>query len=547
MARGGSSLKRANPDSELLLFGASLLDASRAKDLRRVTEKARHPSEAIWVRGGRIFAVGPLSRLRASVGRAVARVDLGGGTITPGFTDSHIHLVTWIRALREPWIDAQDFEAIERAAVERIRTAPGEDWILLRGWIAREWPLNRRERSRLDRIAPDRPLVLFAVDGHSVWANGRALSRAGIDERSPNPDGGLIERDPSGSLTGALIEEARNLLTEQIERTTPVKEDLSAAIAKARSLGITSAHDFDRGATWRAAAELNRERRLAFRLLLSVPAVSFESAEEVGLATGLGGERLRVGAVKMFADGTLGSATALLEEPYEGSGGNVGIEVTRASDLARISEAAAGAGLSVAIHAIGDRAVRNALDAIESVRKAGKRFPLPPRVEHVQLSRPEDWSRFRALGALASVQPAHQLTDRPVARRHWGKRTGRSYAWRSLARAGARLIFGSDAPFDRAGPLRAIEAAHLRREPDDRPDQAFHPEQSLTLDRALRAHLETPHLAAGWTVPLGRLEPGWGADLAHFDQDLLTGEAGTWSRARALRVWIDGEEVRGRR
>jgi predicted amidohydrolase YtcJ len=412
----------------------------------------------------------------------------------------------------------------------------------LRGWVPREWPRERRDRALLDRIAPDRPLVLHAVDGHSVWGNAVALERAGIDRRTPDPPGGIVERAASGELTGALIEEAYRLLTARVVRRTPVREELASAIARARSLGITSAHDFDRSATWRAAAELARDGRLELRLLLSVPVAALGAAEDLGLAAGLGGDRLRVAAVKMFADGTLGSSTALLTEPYERTS-NHGIEVMPPDELAAACGRAAASGLTVAIHAIGDAAVRNALDAIERTLRAGARFPIPPRIEHIQLSREEDWPRFRSLGVLASVQPVHLLTDRAIAPGLWGGRTRRSYAWRSLAAAGARLVFGSDAPFDRAGPIRAVQAAVLRRDGAESADRVFHPEQRLTLGRALRAHLEDPHRAAGWALPLGRLEPGFGADLVHFDHDLVRTPLEEWHRARARTVWICGRDV----
>ena len=529
---------------DLLLHGATLLDAAIASRPARPARGRRGTDLAVWVRGDRILAVGPLAALKTRAGRGVRRLDLGGGTLLPGFTDSHIHLVTWIRALGEPWLRAQDIPSIEIAVAERAKAAPAEKWLLLRGWVPREWPAAGRSQTLLDRIAPDRPLVLHAVDGHSVWGNRAAFERAGIEDRAVDPPGGSIERDRSGRPTGALLEEARKLMTEAIGRATPTWVDLAAAIARARALGITSAHDFDRRGTWRAAAELEREGKRRFRLLLSVPVASLEASETLGLAAGLGGERLRVGPVKMFADGTLGSATALLEEPYEGSGDR-GIEVMSPEALAAACGRAADAGLSVAIHAIGDRAVRNALDAIESTQRAGKRFPLPPRVEHVQLSRVEDWERFRRLGTLASVQPIHQLTDRAVARRHWGGRTARSYAWKSLAGAGARLLFGSDAPFDRAGPLLAIQAALLRREGEDPQEAAFHPEQRLRLARALRAHLEEPHRAAGWPLPLGRLDAGFGADLVHFDHDLRHMPVDQWHRVRAVRTWVAGAQEYG--
>jgi len=532
------------PD-EFLLYGATLLDASRAGGIpltggrSRASKKKRSPSEAVWVRGSRIEAVGSLASLRARAGRGVRRIDLGGGTLTPGFTDSHIHLVTWIRALREPWLRDQTPDSIEQAAKARLKSAPREEWILLRGFVPRDWPAALRVRATLDRIAPDRPLVLHAVDGHSVWGNRIALERARIDARTPEPSGGTIERDRDGALTGLLVEEARKLLTERVRRITPTRVDLADAIVEARSLGITSAHDFDRAGTWHAASELARDGALGLRLLVSVPVASFDAALHLGLASGFGGDRLRVGPVKMFADGTLGSATALLEAPCEGRAER-GIEVTSPEAMSEACRRAAEAGLSVAIHAIGDRAVRHALDAIASVGEAGLRFPRPARVEHVQLSRTEDWPRFRALSVVASIQPAHLLSDRPLARRLWGSRTARSYAWKGLGAAGAPLILGSDAPFDRAGPLLAIQAALLRRRGDEPDAETFHAEQRIGLRAGLLAHLEAPHRVAGWTVPLGKIAAGYAADLAHFDHNLRETPVDQWHRARVSRSWVDG-------
>ena len=535
MARGRSPLRRRREaETNLILHGATLLDASRAGRVPR-------EREAVWIRNGRIAAVATLAEVKRRAGRGVEVADLGGGTLTPGFTDSHIHLITWIRAIEEPWLRAQDVASIEEAVARRLDAAPDEEWILVRGWLPREWPLERRSRDTLDRIAGGRPLVLHAVDGHSVWGNAAAFERAGIDTRTPNPPGGEIQLGRDGEPTGALIEEAYRLLTSRIVRGASPRDELARAFDRARSLGITTAHAFDRSATWRAAAELARSGPFDFRLLLSVPVASLDAATALGLAAGLGGERLRVGPVKMFADGTLGSSTALLEEPY--AAGGTGVEVMSPADLQQGCAAAARSGLSVAIHAIGDRAVRNALDAIERAAAEGLSFPLPPRIEHIQLSRSEDWPRFQSLGVLASVQPIHQVSDRPLARKLWGGRTARSYAWKSLERAGAKLIFGSDAPFDRAGPLLAIQAALLRREAGEPSGETFHPEQRLTLKRALRAHLEDPHLAAGWPVRLGKIFAGFEADLVHFSHDLHHTSHGEWARARVRAVWVGGRRV----
>ena len=525
--------RRRGANGEYVFWNGRLLDAPRAA-------RAPRGAEALWVKGGRIEAVGPASAVRRLAGRTAEPVDLRGGTLTPGFTDSHIHLITWIRALDEPWLDAQSPEAIGRAAAARLESAPREEWILLRGWVPREWGPDRRRAATLDRLGAGRPLVLYAVDGHSVWANGVALERAGIGAGAPDPPGGAIERDRAGNLTGVLIENADRPLRSAVVHGVSPTETLARALAKARSLGITSAHDFDRSATWRAAQELDAAGKLGFRLLLSIPVASLDAALALGLRSGVGSESLRFGAVKLFADGTLGSATALLEAPYEGSSAS-GIEVTSREEMTSACARAFAAGLSVAIHAIGDRAVRNALDAIAAPLGRGGRYVLPPRVEHVQLARDEDFARFRALGVLASVQPIHQVTDREVARRHWGSRTSRSYAWKRLLASGARVLFGSDAPFDRAGPLLAISAALLRRERGEPLAGAFHSEQRLRLAPAIRAHAETPHLAAGWGTPLGRLAPGFGADLVVFDHDLGELEPEAWGRVRARAVWVAGK------
>lgn len=527
-----------------LIHGGRLLDAPRAA---RGAGRAGRGGEAVLVRGGVIEAVGPLSALRRRAGRGIEPYDLKGGTLTPGFVDAHIHILTWIRALREARLTHEQTVAeLTRVVRARAGKARSGEWITVRGWVPREWPVGRLTRATLDRIAPERPLILYAADGHSVWANGAALAAVGIDERTPSPPGGLIGRDAQGALTGHLIEEAANLLRPYVPRPGDPREELRDAAASLRRLGITAAHDFDRSVTWRAAQDLDAAGRLGLRVRLAVPVAALAAAASVGLQGGFGSDFLRIGPVKMFADGTLGSATALLEEPYEGSLSH-GIEVTPAAEIERRAAEAAAAGLGVAVHAIGDRAVRHALDGIEGAMAKGARFPHAPRIEHVQLCRSEDLPRFRRLGVIASVQPAHLLTDREVARRYWSGRTERSYAYRSLVRAGARILFGSDAPFDRAGPILALYAAIHRRAPGEPVRRAYHPEQRIPLARSLAAHCEDPHRTAGWKQPLGRIASGYGADLAAFGCDLaaLLARADLGARefeqsARPRATWLAG-------
>jgi len=533
-----------------LFHGGRILDAPRADARARkpgVTTAGKGASayrEAVLVRGERIEAVGPLDRLRREAGRGARAVNLQGGTLTPGFVDGHIHLLTWIRASSDVWMKAQTPEGLAEAVrAARAQTAPG-DWVSIRGWVPRDWARELRRRTTIDRILAD-PLILYAIDGHSCWANSAALRSAGIDGRTADPPGGVVDRAPGGEATGILIEAARSLISPFVQKRRDPAEELRRAIRKAHALGITGAHDFDKTEIWSAAQGLAARGPLPFRLVLSVPSSKLDSAEALELRSGWGDERVRVGAVKFFADGTLGSGTALLETEYDDNTGT-GIEVISRPELTDRCARARKAGLTVAIHAIGDRAVRNALDAIEGAIQRGGPFPLPPRIEHIQLAREEDFSRFKALGVHASVQPIHQVTDRAVAKRKWGARTFRSYAYRSLHRAGAKLLFGSDAPFDRPGPLLALRAAMLRRERGENDDQSFHPEQRLGLSQALRAHLEEPNVVGGWRTPLGRIEAGWGADLVHFDQDLLQMEPDRLDRAKVRGVWVAGSQVHGK-
>jgi predicted amidohydrolase YtcJ len=496
----------------------------------------------VLVRGERIEAVGPLDRLRREAGRGARIVNLRGGTLTPGFVDGHVHLLTWIRAASDVWLSKQSPEGLGEAIQAARARAQSQDWVAVRGWIPREWSRDLKRRGTLDRLLSDRPLILHAIDGHSVWANSAALQCAGIHGQTPDPQGGSVDRDAQGETTGVLIETAVSLISPFVQRRRDPAEDLARVIRKAHSLGITGAHDFDRNEIWSAAQALASKGPLPFRLLLSVPASKLDSAALLELRSGWGDERVRVGAVKFFADGTLGSGTALLESEYDDNT-STGIEVISRPELTDRCARARMAGLTVAIHAIGDRAVRNALDAIEGAIQRGGPFPLPPRIEHIQLAREEDFPRFKALGVYASVQPIHQVTDRAVAQRKWGDRTARSYAYRSLLRAGAKLLFGSDAPFDRPGPLLALQAALLRRERGEDDGQSFHPEQRLGLAQALRAHLEEPNVVAGWRTPLGRIKAGWGADLVQFDQDLLQMEPDRLDRAKVRGVWVAGSQV----
>ncbi len=435
-------------------------------------------------------------------------VDLGGRTVLPGFTDSHVHFPTW--SLVQSQVDLNGCRSLEEA-LARIRDAPaGDGWIRAHGWRSGDWsPPVEPTRRELDAVTGARPAALVSRDHHSLWLNSAALSLAGGDLEVP---GGVVERDERGEPTGVLRETAawafrdRHAAVSDEEYVTAMRKGVRIALSR----GVTAVHDKD---GWLGAARLWRrlldEAPFGLRVWQSLPADGLPALEKLGLPAGIGDDRLRLGYLKVFADGTLGSDTALM---LDGSG----VEITGVEELCDVVRRAARLGWPVAVHAIGDRANRNVLDAFE--RTAGEWRPrgLRPRVEHAQCVDPADLSRFAALGVAASVQFSHAPSDRDLADRIWGDRAAHAYAYRSLLDSGALLVNGSDAPIEELDPLAGIAAAVLRTL-DERP--AWRAEQSLDVETALRATTVNPAWLTGDEHRRGKLLPGFLADLVVLDRD----------------------------
>jgi predicted amidohydrolase YtcJ len=354
---------------------------------------------------------------------------------------------------------------------------------------------------------------LIARDGHSLWLNSAALALANGDLQV---EGGVVERDESGEPTGVLREEsAWDFRRDVVLAAIPEDEWLALmrpALRLAASRGVTSIHDKDGwlGALPRFQA-LRREDALPLRVWQSLPAAKLDEIAEVGISSGLGDDYLRVGYIKAFMDGTLGSETARL---LDGSG----VEITSGEELADIVRRAAAIGFPVAVHAIGDLANRDALDAFEETRELWAPLRLRPRIEHAQLLASEDVPRFAELGVAASVQFSHATSDRDLADRIWAGFAERAYAYRSLWDAGTMVANGSDAPVEELDPLAGICAGVLRTI-DDRP--AWHPEQAVTVEQALQATTVNPAWLTGDERRRGRLLPGYLADLVVLDRDPL--------------------------
>jgi predicted amidohydrolase YtcJ len=437
------------------------------------------------------------------------RVDLGGRCVVPGLNDAHVHFPTWAVARSEVRLEGTG--SVEEV-VSRVRDALGSvregGWLRGRGWRSGEWA-EQPTKEALDEVAGDLPVALLAHDSHSLWLNSAALAPANGDLEVA---GGVVERDEQGEPTGVLREEAcwrfrdRHIEIAPGEYLEAMREGLRVAAAR----GVTAVHDKD---GWIGALSFWQELDdLTLRVWQSLPADHVDRLAELGLRGGLGSSMLRAGYLKAFMDGTLGSRTARL---LDGSG----VEITSRDELADIVRRAAAAGWPVAVHAIGDLANREALDAFEETREAWAPLGLRQRIEHAQLLAPEDVGRFAELGVAASVQFSHAPSDRDLAERFWPGKTDGAYTYRSLWDSGAVVANGSDAPIEELDPLAGIAAGVLRTV-DDRP--AWHPEQALGIEEALVATCVTPAWLAYDEHRRGKLVPGYFADLVVLDGDPVT-------------------------
>jgi predicted amidohydrolase YtcJ len=463
------------------------------------------------------------------------RVDLGGRCVLPGFTDSHVHFPTWALAQHE--VRLEDTSSLEEA-LARVREAlanvrPGT-WLLGRGWRSGDWqPQVEPTKQLLDEIAGETPVALMARDSHSVWLSSAALARANGDLQVP---GGLVEVDEHGEPTGVLREESCWHFRDAYIETTDGEyvDAMRSAIKLANSRGITAVHDKD---GWLGALRfwqrLASERPLSLRVWQSLPAEKANELADLGIASGFGNPRLKLGYLKAFMDGTLGSQTARM---LDGSG----VEITSRDELAGLIRHAARAGFPIAVHAIGDQANRDALDAFEETHSDWQPLGLRQRIEHAQLLAPEDIGRFAQLGIAASVQFSHAPSDRDLADRSWAGKASGAYAFRSLWDSGALLANGSDAPIEELDPLAGICAGVLRTL-DGRP--AWHPEQALTVEQALQASTVNPARLTGDERRRGKLMPGQFADLVVLDRDPVACPVEELPEVRVVATMLGGAWV----
>jgi predicted amidohydrolase YtcJ len=433
-------------------------------------------------------------------------VDLGGRCVVPGFTDSHVHFPTWSLGQRDLSLDGVSSLA---DALERVRgSEPRKGWFRGHGWRSADWEAEPTKEA-LDGLTGEVPAALWAKDLHSLWLNSAALALA---EGDLEVEGGVVERDAQGEPTGVLREEAAWRFRE---RFPSVPEDewvevVREGVKLAHSRGVTAVHDKD---GWIGAPEifqrLAEREGLTLRVWQSLPWRKLPELEGLGLRSRFGNEFLRLGYLKVFMDGTLGSQTAWM---LDGSG----VRITSGEELAEIVRRGARAGWPVAVHAIGNRANREALAAFAATKDEWAPRGLRHRIEHAQCVDPADLARFAEIGVACSVQFSHAPSDRDLAERFWPELLDGAYAFRSLLDSGAVVANGSDAPIEELDPLAGIRAGVTRT--IDRRD-GWRMQEALTVEQALHATTVAPAWVAGDERTRGKLVPGYLADLVVLSRD----------------------------
>jgi predicted amidohydrolase YtcJ len=551
----------------LAALAGGALAAEEAADIlllrgRVWTGEAEKPwAEAVAVGGGRILAVGRTSEVEAFRGPRTEVIHLGGRLVLPGFIDGHSHVLDGSMSLgRVDLTDLRDLSAIHGRIKEWIRAHPREPWVTGGGWAYASFPGGLPTRQQLDAVVRDRPALIESYDGHSAWANSKALALAGITKATKDPRNGVVVRDPrTGEPTGALKEAAVDLVKLKVPEPGPAEkyQGLLKGLRLLNSLGITSVQDagllsstddvegdlalFDRA---------RREGRLSVRVSAALRVEPGRVRAGIALAKKLASlyrdPFLRVVGVKLFVDGVVEARTASMLEPYVDDTSS-GLPNWSPEALNEAVTLADGEGLQAWLHAIGDRGVRMALDAHEAALRANGRLDRRGRIEHLETVQAADFPRFKPLGVIASMQPLHANPD-PNILEVWAGNVGedrasRAWHWAAFEKAGARLAFGSDWPVVAPSVFRGLYCAVTRKTKEGTPPSGWLPEAAVSLESALRHYTIDAAYASFEEAEKGSLAPGKRADLVVVTEDLFKGAPETILRARVLLTLVDGKPV----
>ncbi len=518
--------------------------------------------EAVAVRDGRIAAIGSTAEIRKLAAPSTRTIDLGGKRVVPGFNDSHVHFLDGGRNLASVQLrDAKSEDELRERIAAFAKKAPRGRWILGGDWDHENWsPARLPTRQLIDAVTPDHPVFVNRLDGHMALANSAALKLAKITRDTPNPPGGMIVKDAKGEPTGVLKDAAMGAVEKVIP---PMSDDemataLRAAMKYAAENGVTSVQDMSASPdVLRVYQKLKSAGALTVRVYGCQPLAQWERLSALGVRQGFGDEFLKIGCLKGFADGSLGSTTALFFKPYVDEPNTAGLASEEMIPERKIFDrilAADAAGLQINIHAIGDRANRQILNMYEEVEKKNGARDRRFRIEHAQHLDAFDIPRFGLakgsgmtagkLGVVASMQPYHAIDDGRWAEKRIGpERVKGTYAFRSLLDAGAVLAFGSDwfvAPME---PLMGIYAAVTRRTLDEKNPTGWVPTQKITVSEAVRAYTYGSAYASFDEKAKGTIEPGKLADLAVLSTDILSVEPVQIAKARVVMTIVGGRVV----
>ena len=513
---------------------------------------AQPEAEAVAVLNGRIVAVGSDKAIDAWRGAQTRVVDAGGKRLVPGFNDAHVHFLDGGASLAAVQLnDATSVAEFVRRIGKFAASSPKGEWILEGNWDETKWtPAALPTRQEIDAVTPDNPVTVWRYDGHMLVANTRALALAGITAATPDPPGGVIVRDAAGQPTGALKDAATDLMYRVIPEPTRAqrRKGIERALAEAAAHGVTSVQDmFVNYGTVSVYAELLREGKLTVRVYAAPGISAVEDEARLGIGHAFGSPELRIGALKTFADGSLGSRTAFFFDPFDDQPTNRGIlreDMQPASKIHDWLMRADETSLQLFTHAIGDAGISAILDLYKDIDAAHGHRDRRWRIEHAQHMAAKDFERFRELNVIASVQPYHAIDDGRWAEARIGHdRASRTYAFRTFLDHGVRLAFGTDWPVAPLNPLLTLYAATTRATLDGKHPDGWFPEQKLTIQEAIAAHTMGSAYAEFQDTIKGSIETGKLADFVLLSEDVLLIPAASLRGVTVLRTWVGGVQV----
>lgn len=504
-------------------------------------------AEAVAIVGDRIAAVGTEAEIARYVGPGTEVVSAAGGMVTPGFIDSHVHLLDGGTSLASVQLrDASTPDEFARRLGEFAQSIEPGEWIEAGIWDHENWGGELPHRDWIDAVTPENPVAVARLDGHMLLANSVALELAGIDRETPEVEGGTIVRGPDGEPTGVLKD---NSMFQVMEVIPPPSTDLTdrrvaAAMRHLAENGVTTVHDM---ASWSSLEAYRRARErgeTTLRVYSLVPLAEWERLRDEVERLGRGDEWLRFGGLKGFMDGSLGSHTAAFFEPYADQPDDRGFLINDPADVRQWVEGADAAGLDIVVHAIGDLAIRELLDIFQAVAEVNGERDRRFRIEHAQHLHPDDVARFAEQAVIASMQPYHAIDDGRWAEKVIGaERCRTTYAFRALLDSGARVAFGSDWYVAPASPIQGIYAAVTRQTLDGAHPEGWIPAQKISVAEALAAYTRTAAYASFEEKLKGKIAPGMLADLVVIDRDLTAIPPGDIAEARVLKTIVAGTTV----